>query len=268
MEKTIHYCWFGGKPLPESAKKCIRSWERFFPDYRIQRWDEASFDVSSCAYAKEAYDHSKWAFVSDYARFWILYQFGGIYFDTDVEVIRSMDDILSTGPFMGCQRSINDDGTGGFDVATGLGMAAEKGMPLFGRILEKYEGMHFEKPDLTLNYDSVVRIVTGVLKMQGFKGTGMVEIVEGVRIYPPEFFCPMDYLTGEMKITENTRSIHHFDGSWVNPAWIKVIEIKRKYAAAGKGECLREKLTLLPWRIKNCVEKEGLKGLLWTKRRG
>ena len=265
MEKIIHYCWFGGSPLPEPVIKCIDSWNKYLPDYEIRKWDETCFDVSVCAYTKEAYDHGKWAFVSDYARFWILYHYGGLYFDTDVEVIRPMNDILSAGPFMGCEKVVYNDGSICLEVASGLGMAAEKEMPIYRQILEKYEGMHFEKLDGTLNYDTVVKNVTEIMKEQGFQGNGEIETVAGVSIYPTEYFCPMDYFTGEMMITENTRAIHHFDETWKNPTWIRISEIKRQYVAAGKRGCLREKLELFPWRIKNRIENEGFRGLFRIK---
>ena len=94
MEKVIHYCWFGGKPLPRSAEKCIASWKKFLPEFEIVRWDESNFDVNAIPYTREAYSAGKYAFVSDYARFWILYHNGGLYFDTDGEVINNLDDIL------------------------------------------------------------------------------------------------------------------------------------------------------------------------------
>lgn len=105
IPKVIHYCWFGGNPLPSLAEKCIASWRKYLPDYEIKRWDESNFDVNIIPYTKQAYEAKKYAFVSDYARFWILYNYGGLYFDTDVEVIRSMDDIIAAGPFMGCENS-------------------------------------------------------------------------------------------------------------------------------------------------------------------
>ena len=103
IPKIIHYCWFGRNPLPESAIKCINSWKKFFPDYEIKEWNEDNFDVNIIPYTKEAYEAKKYAFVSDYARFWILYHHGGLYFDTDVEVIKAMDDIIELGPFMGVE---------------------------------------------------------------------------------------------------------------------------------------------------------------------
>ena len=104
IPKIIHYCWFGRNPLPDSAKKCIESWRKFFPEYEIKEWNEDNFDVHLIPYVEEAYNAKKYAFVSDYARFWILYFYGGVYFDTDVEVIRPMDDILAKGGFMGSTR--------------------------------------------------------------------------------------------------------------------------------------------------------------------
>ena len=104
IPKIIHYCWFGGNPLPKSAIKCIESWKKYLPDYEIKEWNESNFDFSKCAYAREAAEKKKWAFVSDYARFKILYQYGGLYFDTDVEVIKPLDDIIAAGPFMGAEN--------------------------------------------------------------------------------------------------------------------------------------------------------------------
>lgn len=101
IPKVIHYCWFGGNPLPKSAQKCIALWRKYLPDYEIKEWNENNFDVNIIPYTAEAYKAKKYAFVSDYARFWILYKYGGLYFDTDVEVIKNMDDIISKGPFMG-----------------------------------------------------------------------------------------------------------------------------------------------------------------------
>ena len=107
IPKTVHYCWFGKKPLPESAKKCIDSWRKFLPGYRIKEWNEDNFDVGITAYTQQAYEAKKYAFVSDYARFWILYHHGGLYFDTDVELIRPIDDIIAKGPFMAGKQGLS-----------------------------------------------------------------------------------------------------------------------------------------------------------------
>ena len=132
MEKVIHYCWFGGKPLPRSAEKCIASWKKFLPEYEIRRWDESNFDVNAIPYTREAYAAGKYAFVSDYARFWILYHKGGVYFDTDVEIVCSMSDILETGDFLGVETRNSSMIT----VNPGFGFAASRCASLLGEFLE------------------------------------------------------------------------------------------------------------------------------------
>lgn len=104
IPKIIHYCWFGRNPLPKSAIKCIESWKQFFPDYQIKEWNEDNFNVNITLYTREAYEKKKYAFVSDYARYWILYNYGGLYFDTDVEILKSFDSIIEKGPFMGAEK--------------------------------------------------------------------------------------------------------------------------------------------------------------------
>lgn len=204
IPKIIHYCWFGGNPLPEDAKRCIDSWKKFFPDYEIKEWNEHNFDINCCAYVKEAYAEKKWAFVSDYARFWILYHEGGVYFDTDVEVIRDMSALIKRGSFMGCEVSN--------ECNPGLGLAAAPGLDLYQELLEHYETIHFShNGNMT---ETVVGHTTKLLKRHGWKGNGTIEEVSGVYIYPPEYFCPMDYKTGKLNITENTYSIHWYTASW------------------------------------------------------
>ena len=106
IPKIIHYCWFGGNPLPKDAQECLSSWKKYLPDYEIKVWNESNFDVNCCPYVKGAYEQRKFAFVSDYARFWVLYKEGGLYFDTDVEVIRNVDHIIAAGNFMGIEKSL------------------------------------------------------------------------------------------------------------------------------------------------------------------
>ena len=132
IPKVIHYCWFGGKPLPRSAEKCIASWKKFLPEFEIVRWDESNFDVNAIPYTREAYAVGKYAFVSDYARFWILYHTGGVYFDTDVEVIKNIDDVLSKGNFLGVEQQNDEIIT----VAPGLGIGVCRENALFGKMIE------------------------------------------------------------------------------------------------------------------------------------
>ncbi len=210
--KIIHYCWFGEKTLPPLAEKCIASWRKFLPDYEIREWNEGNFDVNAIPYTREAYEARKFAFVSDYARFKILYEHGGLYFDTDVEVIKPMDDIIARGPFMGCERDAN--GETFLTVAPGLGLGVTPGLGLYGEILEMYDGLHFRHSDGSLNFKTVVEYTTEVLNRHGLRNTNDIQEVAGVWIYPKEYFCPMDYETKKCNITANTRSIHHYAASW------------------------------------------------------
>ena len=211
IPKVIHYCWFGGKPLPRSAEKCITSWRKHLPDYEIMCWDESNFDVNAIPYTREAYSAGKFAFVSDYARFWILYHNGGVYFDTDVEVIKNMDDILSAGDFMGVEQQNIEKIT----VNPGLGIGVSQGNLLFGQLVEEYSKAHFLNEDGTLCLKNIVQITTEQLQKNGLQNTSGVQKCCGFTIYPKDYFCPIDYDTRELVITENTRTIHHYAESWV-----------------------------------------------------
>lgn len=214
IPKVIHYCWFGRNPLPESAVKCIESWKKFFPDYEIREWNEDNFDVNMIAYTREAYERKKYAFVSDYARFYILYHYGGLYFDTDVEVIRSFDPILERGAFMGCERDGASEG--GIGVNAGLGLGASPEMDLYRDILARYTDLHFIKADGSNDITTVVDHVTAVLKEKGLRDLPGIQTVGDVTIYPKEYFCPKVIDTDDIHTTENTYSIHHYDASWAD----------------------------------------------------
>lgn len=216
IPKIIHYCWFGRKPLTPLAQKCIGSWQKFFPDYEIREWNEDNFDVNCIPYTAEAYRAGKYAFVSDYARFWVLYKYGGLYFDTDVEVIRPMDDIVERGPFMGFEL-VGDK----MAVAPGLGLAAESGMELYKNILDRYNTLSFLLPDGTINPCMMIPMVTDLLIKEGLKGDGTIEHIAGIDIYPPDWFNPYDDALGNLRKTDNTRAIHWYAKSWLpaEPAW-------------------------------------------------
>lgn len=219
IPKIIHYCWFGGNPLPESAQKCIASWRRFFPDYEIKEWNECNFDVHVIPYTHDAYEAKKYAFVSDYARFWILEREGGLYFDTDVEVIKDMTPIIKAGPYMGCELQ---DGT----VNPGLGLAAEPNMPVFKQVLENYTRLSFFNPDGTRNNYSMIPMITEMFRKEGLREATSVQNIVGLKIYPVEYFNPLDSLTGKMKKTGNTYSIHWYMASWAEPTpwWLKKLK--------------------------------------------
>ena len=211
IPKIIHYCWFGGKPLPKSAEKCIASWKKYLPDYEIKRWDESNFDVNAIPYTREAYAACKYAFVSDYARFWILYHYGGVYFDTDVEVIRPIDDIINRGGFLGVESNRN----GIYTVNPGLGFAATQGTAVIGEMVNLYSTFHFTNTDGASDLKNIVEITTEYLSARGLRNTDEIQQCCGFTIYPKDYFCPIDYDTRELKITENTRTIHHYAESWV-----------------------------------------------------
>lgn len=208
IPKKIHYCWFGGSPLPEEAKKCIKSWKKHCPDYEIIEWNESNFDVNCNLYCKQAYECKKWAFVTDYARLWILFHHGGIYFDTDVKVLKSFDNFLNNECFVGIEKSqlyIN--------VNTGVGMGAERGNKVVKDLLDSYDGIPFlvnGKQDITT---CTVRN-TNVLKLFGYKNEDVFQQLDGVTVYPSEYFSPMDMESGIIYKTKNTHSIHLYNLSW------------------------------------------------------
>lgn len=230
IPRIIHYCWFGGNPLPESAKKCIASWRKYLPAYEIKEWNESNFDVNIIPYTAEAYKAKKYAFVSDYARFWILYKYGGLYFDTDVEVIKNMDDIIARGPFMGCENEAKAGATPAqLGVAPGLGLGVNPGQGLYGEILAIYKDKHYVLPDGTFSKETVVTIITELLCKYGLKNTSEVQEVAGVMVYSKEYFCPLSNKSKEMKVTPKTCSIHWYDGTWLSPKQKLAMRIKMNF---------------------------------------
>ena len=217
IPKVIHYCWFGGSPLPKMARKCISSWKKFFPDYEIKEWNEDNFDINIIPYTKEAYEAKKYAFVSDYARFWILYHYGGVYFDTDVEVIKSMDTMIAHGAFMGAETSVVRGQR--LYVAPGLGLASQPNHGFLKECMDLYENLHFEyvKGKWT---KTVVQHITELLEKHGLSQTDEIQEIAGFTIYPWDYMCPISTEGNVMRKTDNTVSIHYFAGSWKSP-WAK-----------------------------------------------
>ena len=246
IPKIIHYCWFGGKPLPELAKKCIASWKKYCPDYEIKEWNEANYDFSGCEYAQEAYKAKKYAFVSDYARFDILYQFGGIYFDIDVELIKPIDEIIERGAFMGVENLSIGKELEKISVNPGLGIATEAGMKLYKELLDFYHTIHFINSDGSYNLETVVSYTTKVLFNHGLEISNKIQDVDGITIYPQEYFNPCDMHTKNIVITEKTVSIHHYAGSWLSKKE-KFKRIVRKIVG--------NKIYLFLYRIKHKAKK-------------
>lgn len=216
INRVIHYCWFGGKPLPSLAIKCIESWKKYLPDYEIKRWDESNFDVNIVPYTSQAYKEKKYAFVSDYARFWILYHYGGLYFDTDVEILKPIDELIKNGPFMGCENSYRKGQQPySLGVAPGLGIGTYSGHPFYREILALYESTVFKMQDGGLNLETVVQYTTDLMCQKGLKNTPDIQCIDGIYVYPKEYLCPQNYKTGKIEITENTYTIHYYAASWV-----------------------------------------------------
>jgi hypothetical protein len=210
IPKIIHYCWFGGGELPKLARKCIESWKKYFPNYQIKRWDETNFNINIIPYTRDSYINRKYAFASDYARFWILYNYGGIYFDVDVEVIKSFDDILPMGAFMGCEFQSPE-----ITVAPGLGLACPPGLDIYKEILDMYSGLVFVHTDGSLNLTTVVQYTTVLLKKYGLENKNEIQNIRGINIYPKEYFCPDLLFLKLAGPSVNTHSIHHYAGSWL-----------------------------------------------------
>ena len=219
IPKKIHYCWFGNGKLPPLAEKCMKSWEKFCPDYEIICWNEENFDINENRYVKEAYEAKKWAFVSDYARLKVLYENGGVYLDTDVEIIKPIDSLTENGGFMGFER----DGV----VATGLGFACEKGNSVVGRLLEDYEGIPFVLEDGSYDMLPCPDRNSKALKELGMDLSVQDQIFMGIHFLPVNYLCPMDYYTGKTNITSNTYSIHHYSASWTSKKTKRTVFLKR-----------------------------------------
>ena len=210
IPKVIHYCWFGDNEIPEKEQKCINSWKVFCPDYKIIEWNEKNYDIEKNIYIKQAAEAKKWAFVSDYVRLDVIYQFGGIYLDTDVEVIRSLDPLLKHNAFAGMENVIGEE----FSIATGLGFGATKGNPIIYAWRKEYDTLTFYHHDGTEDLLTTPARTTEYMKLLGFQQKNVLQEINGMVIYPTEYFSPKQYDTGKIIITDNTYSIHHYAESW------------------------------------------------------
>ena len=205
IPQIIHYCWFGGNQLPEVAKANIESWKHYLPNYTIKEWNEDTFDVYSNEYVREAYTSKKWAFITDYVRLYALSTEGGVYMDTDVEVIKCLDPFLEEKGFSGFER-VNA-------VPTGI-MAAEKGHPFINELLHEYDNLRFIKDDGEMDLTTNVVRITNTSVKHGLRLDNTKQTICDFTYYPKDFFCPKNPRTHEIELTENTVTIHHFAGSW------------------------------------------------------
>ena len=226
IPKIIHYCWFGGNPMPEQYKKCMQSWKKYCPDYEIVEWNESNFDIAQNQYCSEAYAAKRWAFVSDYARLKIIYENGGIYLDTDVELVKDITPL----------------------VTDGVGFAAAPHNAVVKEMLDIYENRYFVRSDGTYNAipcpaANTVGLIRCGLKV-GKPWCTRIQDLQGIRVYPEEYFNPLDNDTQKLKLTENTYSIHQYAATWLGENYNIRRKVKQMFPA-----------TILRWRTEMIAKK-------------
>lgn len=206
MKKYIHYCWFGPKPLPKLAKQCIKSWKKYLPDYEIIKWSEENFNIEECPFVKEAYENKKYAFVADYARAKALKEYGGIYFDTDMKVIKDISHLFNCNTFLGVEDT-------GF-VAVGVWYEKNKNAKTPTKLLEKYQSMKGFDPNEVNNYTIPV-LISDILEVKRGKINEILHLDDGIDIYPRDYFYPYSFNWKDKMFTDNTCMIHYYDATWI-----------------------------------------------------
>lgn len=217
IPKKIHYCWFGGKSLPENVRKCIRSWTKHCPDYELIQWNETNFDIECHPFVKAAYDAGAWAFVSDYARLKVIYENGGIYLDTDVELLKNPEFLLAYDFYIGVQQ-------GEHLCNTGLGFGAVRSSPVVRKMLDVYEEINYT--DSRRKEIACPWLNSQVMTSLGYMYTDSPVEIDGIMVLPCRYLDPCS--TGKSKnlLCDDTISIHHYSASWM-PFSVK---IKRRIA--------------------------------------
>lgn len=213
IPKVIHYCWFGGKELPDSAVKCIESWRKYLPGCEIKEWNESNFDYKKRRYTQEAYEKKKYAFVSDVARLEIIYNEGGIYLDVDVELIKDISHFLNRYAYMGFQEKNH----AGYFVNTGLGFGSEANNSVIKDILRDYDNINFIREDGSFDTLSCPVRNSKILEKYGLVLNGKEQRIRDIDILEPVVLCPINEMTGKINIDpKKTYSIHHFNASWIS----------------------------------------------------
>lgn len=231
IPKVINYVWIGGGSFSDSQKKCMESWRRFCPDYKIRQWDETNYDFRSNSYMAEACDRKAFAFASDYAKLDILYRYGGFCLDTDVELVKPLDELRYQEAFCGVEK---------WQVLNFGGMSgAQRGSRAIRAYLDARQNLHFIRPDGRENRMTCGYYDTKTAINNGYQLNGTIQKIDGMNIYPSDYFHPYDYMSGQTEITENTYSIHHFGGSWLTPEMMESNRTTRENYQALHEEALR-----------------------------
>jgi hypothetical protein len=233
IPKILHYAWFGEKEIPKEALNCIDSWRRLCPDYELKLWNEKNYDSSKCNYIRDAYSNKKWAFVTDFLRLDVLYEYGGVYLDTDVELIKSLDSLLERKLFVGMEKK-----DGKLLVNTGSGIGAIAHHPIIKAMKNDYFGIDFVLPAGQLNLTPCSKIQTALLKKYGVRMINEIQEFDNFTVFPTDYFCPLNYDTGEIDITKNTYSIHRYHTTWESELRRDIIECRRVLRKKYKSELL------------------------------
>ncbi len=220
IPKIIHYCWFGKGKLPEKAKKCIASWKRFCPDYEVIRWDEDNYEIPEIPFLKKAYADRKWSFVADYVRLDVVHRMGGIYFDTDVELLKPIENLLSYQAYFGFEEATT--------VNTGLGFGAEEHCDILKEMMQCYKQLLPCQTHEEYIQHTCPIVQTPILEKRGLLLNGESQKLGEVMVLSAEYMNPRDFMTGKLQKTENTISIHWYDASWQSLADQKVLELRHK----------------------------------------
>lgn len=214
IPKTIHYCWFGHKPYPKLMEQCIASWRKHCPDYEIKEWNEENAPLQLYPFAQDAINAGKYAFASDVIRLYALYSEGGIYLDTDVELLKSLDPLLNNSAFIGYEKDI----PGRLHTAV---MGAEKGNIWMERWLYFYLERDFSSRRRKMAQLVNTILITQDMQERGIELDGGYQELEGITLYPSSYFCPMSYGTHFIETTPETYCIHYFSFSWSEPETLK-----------------------------------------------
>jgi len=220
IPKTIHYCWFGGKPLPELAQKCIASWKKHCPNYKYMLWNEENFDINTVRFTAQVAEIQKWGFIVDYIRAWAVFKFGGIYLDTDVELLRPLDDLLDGNV---CFAGFEDKEY----VNPGSIFAGEKDCVIAKEIVDYYSKYDIFSGGSKENLVPSPRIFTNILLKYGLVMNNSYQELGAFTAYPSDYFSPKSLADGVLNITKNTYSIHHYDGSWLSKQMRRLLEEKQ-----------------------------------------